>query len=139
MIQAQNVTKSFCSASQPAPHIALNNLSCTIPGGCIYGLVGSNGAGKSTFLRLLSGVYRPDEGLIEIDGLPVWENPEAKARIREAAAEKLPILEELVAELALADVPKGDVLATVCAVYARAGKGNTPEKPDPTQEGGKLS
>jgi ABC-2 type transport system ATP-binding protein len=43
--------------------------------------VGSNGAGKSTFLRLLSGVYRPDEGLIEIDGLPVWENPEAKNKI----------------------------------------------------------
>ena len=81
MIQAEHVTKIFRSASQPKPHIALNDLSCAIPGGCIYGLVGSNGAGKSTFLRLLSGVYRPDEGLIEIDGLPVWENPEAKNKI----------------------------------------------------------
>ena len=58
-----------------------SDLSCIIPGGCIYGLVGSNGAGKSTFLRLLSGVYRPDGGSIEIDGLPVWENPEAKNKI----------------------------------------------------------
>ena len=81
MIQAQNLTKAFCSASQPKAHVALNNLSCTIPGGCIYGLVGSNGAGKSTFLRLLSGVYRPDSGTIEIDGLPVWENPAAKNKI----------------------------------------------------------
>lgn len=81
MIQAEHVTKIFRSASQPKPHIAVSDLSCTIPGGCIYGLVGSNGAGKSTFLRLLSGVYRPDEGLIEIDGLPVWENPEAKNKI----------------------------------------------------------
>ncbi len=81
MIQAQNVTKAFCSASQPKAHVALNNLSCTIPGGCIYGLVGSNGAGKSTFLRLLSGVYHPDSGSIEIDGLPVWENPAAKNKI----------------------------------------------------------
>ena len=81
MIQALNVTKTFCSASQPKAHVALNNLSCTIPGGCIYGLVGSNGAGKSTFLRLLSGVYRPDSGSIEIDGLPVWENPAAKNKI----------------------------------------------------------
>ncbi len=81
MIQAQHVTKTFCSASQPDAHIALNDLSCTIPGSCIYGLVGSNGAGKSTFLRLLSGVYRPDSGSIEIDGLPVWENPEAKNKI----------------------------------------------------------
>lgn len=81
MIQAQHVTKSFCSASQPVAHVALNDLSCTIPGSCIYGLVGSNGAGKSTFLRLLSGVYRPDSGSIEIDGLPVWENPAAKNKI----------------------------------------------------------
>lgn len=81
MIQAEHVTKIFRSAGQPQPHYALNDLSCTIPGGCIYGLVGSNGAGKSTFLRLLSGVYRPDSGRIEIDGLPVWENPEAKNKI----------------------------------------------------------
>ncbi len=81
MIQAEHVTKTFRSASQPKPHIALNDLSCTIPGGCIYGLVGSNGAGKSTFLRLLSGVYRPDAGSITVDGLPVWENPEAKNKI----------------------------------------------------------
>jgi ABC-2 type transport system ATP-binding protein len=81
MIQAEHVTKIFRSAGQPTPFYALNDLSCTIPGGCIYGLVGSNGAGKSTFLRLLSGVYRPDEGSIEIDGLPVWENPAAKDKI----------------------------------------------------------
>ena len=48
MIQAEHVTKIFRSASQPKPHIAVSDLSCTIPGGCIYGLVGSNGAGKST-------------------------------------------------------------------------------------------
>ena len=81
MIRAEHVTKIFRSAGQPKPHIAVSDLSCTIPGGCIYGLVGSNGAGKSTFLRLLSGVYRPDEGLIEVDGLPIWENPEAKNKI----------------------------------------------------------
>lgn len=81
MIRAENVTKIFRSASSPAPHKALNHLSCVIPGGCIYGLVGSNGAGKSTFLRLLSGVYQPDEGTIEVDGLPVWENPAAKSKL----------------------------------------------------------
>ncbi|MBP3666098.1 MAG: GntR family transcriptional regulator [Clostridia bacterium] len=64
---------------------------------------------------------------------------DARARIREAAAGKLSGLEELVAELALADVPKGDVLATVCAVYARVGKSNTPAEPDSAQEGGKQS
>ena len=81
MIQAEQVTKIFRSAGQPEPHYALNNLSCTIPGGCIYGLVGSNGAGKSTFLRLLSGVYRPDAGTITVDGEPVWENPATKNKL----------------------------------------------------------
>ncbi len=81
MIRADKVTKIFRSAGEPKPHTALNQLSCEIPGGCIYGLVGSNGAGKSTFLRLLSGVYRPDSGTLEVDGLPVWENPIAKNKL----------------------------------------------------------
>lgn len=81
MISAKKVTKSFYTANMKAPYVALNELSCEIPSGCIYGLVGSNGAGKSTFLRLLSGVYQADSGEITIDGLPIWENPEAKDKI----------------------------------------------------------
>ena len=81
MIKADKVTKSFFSAGMKAPYIALNELSCEIPSGCIYGLVGSNGAGKSTFLRLLSGVYKADSGEMTIDGLPVWENPMAKDKL----------------------------------------------------------
>lgn len=81
MIQANKVTKTFNSAGMKAPYVALNELSCQIPGGCIYGLVGSNGAGKSTFLRLLSGVYKADSGEMTIDGLPVWENPAAKDKL----------------------------------------------------------
>ncbi len=75
MIQAENVTMRFKEFT------ALNKLSCTIPDGCVYGLIGSNGAGKSTFLRLLSGVYHPAEGEITVDGEPVWENPAVKAGI----------------------------------------------------------
>lgn len=81
MICAEHVTLTFRTADMQKPFVALNDLSCKIPSGCIYGLVGSNGAGKSTFLRLISGVYRPDSGSITIDGLPVYENPEAKDRI----------------------------------------------------------
>ena len=75
MIHAKNVTMKFDRFT------ALNNMNCSIPDGCIYGLVGSNGAGKSTFLRLISGVYRPLEGTITIDGQPVYENPEIKKQI----------------------------------------------------------
>ena len=75
MIKATGVTKRF------EDFTALYELSCTIPKGCIYGMVGSNGAGKSTFLRLLAGVYRPEAGAITIDGEPVYENPAVKKRI----------------------------------------------------------
>ena len=64
--------------------------------------------------------------IVPSPGSGTYVAPDAKVRIRAAAAEKISMLEDLVAELALADVPKGDVLATVCAVYARAGKGNSP-------------
>ena len=75
MIGANNVTKKFDDFT------ALDGISCKIESGCIYGLVGSNGAGKSTFLRVLSGVYRADQGDVTIDGEPVYENPSVKKKI----------------------------------------------------------
>lgn len=75
MIHAEKLTKKFGS------FIALNEITCTIPKGCIYGMVGSNGAGKSTFLRLISGIYRPEGGLVTIDNESVCENPKVKERI----------------------------------------------------------
>ena len=74
MIKAENVTKTFDKFD------ALKNLSCVIPEGCIYGLVGSNGAGKSTFLRLITGIYKAEYGNITIDDESVWENPLAKSK-----------------------------------------------------------
>lgn len=75
MIQAENLTKTFGKI------VAVDHMHCSIPEGCIYGMVGSNGAGKSTFLRLLTGVYKADEGTILIDGEPVYENPKIKGQI----------------------------------------------------------
>jgi branched-chain amino acid transport system ATP-binding protein len=39
--------------------------------GSLYGLIGPNGAGKTTVFNLLTGVYRPDEGSIELEGRPI--------------------------------------------------------------------
>ncbi len=75
MIKAQNLTKKF------GDFVALDNISCTIQDGCIYGMVGSNGAGKSTFLRCISGVYRPDGGVALLGDETIYENPRAKAKI----------------------------------------------------------
>ena len=46
----------------------------------MYGLVGANGAGKSTFLRLACGVFQPDEGSIMMDQQPIFENTDVKKR-----------------------------------------------------------
>lgn len=43
--------------------------------------MGSNGAGKSTFLRTLAGVYKPDEGKILVDGKEPFENCEVKGNM----------------------------------------------------------
>ena len=60
---------------------ALDDVSLTIPDGCIYGFLGSNGAGKSTLMRMICGVYKTDMGSIKIDGQEVYDNPEAKKNI----------------------------------------------------------
>lgn len=75
MIRTENLTKLFDD------YKALDAINCTIPEGCIYGMVGSNGAGKSTFLRLLTGIYRADEGNVTIDDENVYENPVIKSKI----------------------------------------------------------
>ena len=72
MIKARKLTKRFGEVE------ALVNLNCNIPQGCIYGLVGANGSGKSTFLRLCNGIYQPDEGNISINGGEVFDNPAVK-------------------------------------------------------------
>lgn len=75
MIKTNNISKKFDSFQ------ALKDVSCTISSGCIYGMVGSNGAGKSTFLRLLAGIYKPNSGTILYDGEPVYDNPAVKSKL----------------------------------------------------------
>ena len=75
MIQVDNVIKEFDGFR------ALDGVSMHVKKGSIYGLVGPNGAGKSTIIRHLTGVYRQDKGEILVDGMPVYENREAKSKI----------------------------------------------------------
>ena len=72
MIEAKNVSKSFSDI------LAVDNVSVTIREGSVFGMIGTNGAGKSTFLRMAAGVLRPDNGTITLDDMPVYENPAAK-------------------------------------------------------------
>ncbi|MGC1375248.1 MAG: ABC transporter ATP-binding protein [Anaerolineales bacterium] len=65
MIEAKNLSKSF-------GHVhAVNDLSLHIPAGEIYGLVGPDGAGKTTMLRLLVGALTPDSGQASVCGYDI--------------------------------------------------------------------
>ncbi|GBE21849.1 MAG TPA: sugar ABC transporter ATP-binding protein [Actinobacteria bacterium] len=64
LLEAENVTKRFPGI------LALDHLSFKVRAGEIHALVGENGAGKSTLIKVLTGLYSPDEGTIEIDGKP---------------------------------------------------------------------
>lgn len=75
MIQASNISKQFDDI------VAISGIDLTIEDGQVFGLVGTNGAGKSTFLRMAAGVLKPDRGTIMIDGRPVYENPDVKREI----------------------------------------------------------
>lgn len=75
MIELKNVTKKIDDK------LILDNVNITIPDGTSFGLLGSNGAGKSTILRLLSGIYRPDSGELRIDKEEVYDNNSIKERV----------------------------------------------------------
>ena len=75
MIAATHVWKHFGDIE------AVKDVSVTIRKGEVFGLIGTNGAGKSTFLRMLCGVLKPDSGEIMIDERPIYENPNAKRDI----------------------------------------------------------
>lgn len=75
MIELKGITKKFDNT------IVLDNIDLTINKGTAFGLLGSNGAGKSTILRLLSGVYNQEGGNLTIDGDTVYDNVETKKRV----------------------------------------------------------
>ena len=68
MIEVKECSKAFGTVK------AVNKATLDVGVREVFGLVGSNGAGKSTLLRMMAGIIRPDEGEIQIDGMPVYEN-----------------------------------------------------------------
>ena len=60
LVQAHNLTKQY------GQNKAVSNVSLSVNKGEIYGLIGRNGAGKTTILRLLCGLAKPTEGDISL-------------------------------------------------------------------------
>ena len=67
-LEMKNVTKRF-------PGFQLENMNLTLPSGCVMGLIGENGAGKSTTIRLILDMLHSDSGSITILGRDSRENP----------------------------------------------------------------
>ncbi|MEG1769226.1 MAG: ABC transporter ATP-binding protein [Comamonas sp.] len=85
MLSAKDIVLTF-NPGTPIETRALRGLSLEIPAGQFVTVIGSNGAGKSTFLNAVSGDQRVDGGTIVIDGqdvtaLPVWSRSERVARV----------------------------------------------------------
>ncbi|MFD3683795.1 ABC transporter ATP-binding protein [Nocardiopsis sp. NPDC058631] len=81
-IKVEGLGFQYWNRDQPA----LSDIDIELPAGAVVALVGENGAGKSTFVKMLSGLYRPDKGRILVDGTDLAQfAPEAwRARITAA-------------------------------------------------------
>jgi ribose transport system ATP-binding protein len=119
VLELRNITKSFPSVR------ALDGVSLQFRGGEIHGLVGENGAGKSTAIKIITGIHQPDSGQILYDGQPI-----VLANYRDSLARGIGIVhQELqvipdasVAENIMIDklVTRGPGIVDWPAVYAEA-------------------
>jgi ABC-2 type transport system ATP-binding protein len=75
MLEAQGLVKSFGAGR------ALDGFDLTISPGEITGLVGHNGAGKTTFVEVVTGLVRADAGLVSVGGIDVRRAPRAARRL----------------------------------------------------------
>ena len=80
MLEIKNVSKTFNPGTVNAK-TALKGLNLTLNDGDFVTVIGGNGAGKSTIIRHLAGIYRQDSGEVLLDGQPVYENPAVKRRM----------------------------------------------------------
>ena len=77
MLELKNICKTFNPGTINAKS-ALNDLSLTLADGDFVTVIGGNGAGKSTMLNAIAGVFPVDSGSILIDGQDVTKLPEHK-------------------------------------------------------------
>ena len=75
MIRIENLCKTYEDIR------VLDNFSLLVPKGSVYGLMGLNGAGKTTVIKHLAGFVAQDSGTVAIDGQPVIDNEKLKERV----------------------------------------------------------
>lgn len=65
ILEVKNVYKQY------ANHLALNDVSISVPRGSIFGLLGPNGAGKTTLIRIINTITAPDKGEVLLNNTPL--------------------------------------------------------------------
>lgn len=76
----RSVSKSFGMTA------ALTDMTLELLAGEVHAIVGENGAGKSTMIKIMTGIHQPDAGGVEIDGAPVLLQGSKAARLKGVAA-----------------------------------------------------
>jgi len=90
VIELQHLGKRYGGGRGQAVQ-ALDDLSLSVPAGCLYGLLGPNGAGKTTTLRILSTLLAPDSGTVRVGGVDALADPRAVRRLLGFVAQEVAI------------------------------------------------
>ncbi|TDJ40562.1 MAG: ABC transporter ATP-binding protein [Gammaproteobacteria bacterium] len=89
MIKVENLTRSY------GDFLAVDAVDFSIDVGQVVGLLGHNGAGKTTIMKMLSGFLEPSAGRILVDGLDVADQPEAVQAMLGYLPENVPLYPEM--------------------------------------------
>ena len=89
MLEVSKLSRSY------GKFLAVDNVSFTIKSGEIVGLLGHNGAGKTTIMKMLSGFLEPDQGRIVLDGIDMATNTKEAQRLLGYLPENLPVYPEM--------------------------------------------
>jgi len=76
-IHCEHLRRTFVVNQTKQPVVALDDISLNVPSGTLSALVGPDGAGKTTFLRLVAGLLKPDQGTLIVLGIDVTQDPQA--------------------------------------------------------------
>jgi len=88
-VSVTRLTKRFGST------VAVDAIDLEVPVGSMFGFVGPNGAGKTTTLAMVTGMLRPDEGIIRLGGADVWRNPVVAKRLLGVLPDRLRLFDRL--------------------------------------------
>lgn len=74
-LSVRGLVRVFGRPGSPGAKVAVDRVSLDVPRGSFYGLVGRNGAGKTTMLSMATGLLRPTAGSVHVAGVDVWAEP----------------------------------------------------------------